>query len=913
MKNISRKSRIPNLGLPRSCIFLAVVIIFLGCVEKKWHEGVEFTLDNSQLKPYENSIDHVTLIKGLNDNSYKNGERTYQKLCHNCHGNMVDEASLPTAHKFWNQKFKVGNDPYSMYQTITKGFGLMPPQVDLTPKEKHEVIHFIREKFIKNHNKDEYSIVHHAYLESLPEGDSIGPEPKIKEPWAAMDYGNFLINTYELVEKDAPERERFKGQAAPLIDQDFSNANMAYKGIAIRLDQGEGGVSKGKAWVVFDEDLFRLAGGWTGNGFIDWNGILLNGKHGIAPRTVGELHFDNPVGPGWADPISGGFEDPRFEARDGRKFGPLPKKWGKYKGLYHYEDHIILSYDIGESNILEEFGIESYNDTDIFTRTLNITSNGQDLKMRVAPQNVNVALIGTQAELKSENGFHVLSVPPSDGEIKIKLLISKLGEGLGAYSKIAPVPISLQKFTTGGRAHYNKEIITETITLNTEGPFSVDVLSAPKENKWNSRIKMSGIDFMADGNSAFVCTTEGEVWRVKGLLEKSGKLYWKKIASGLFQPLGIKVIKDQIFVGCRDQIVLLRDLNNDEETDFYECFNNDHQVTEHFHEFAMGLQADQEGNLYYAKSARHAREAIVPQHGTLLKVRKDGSSTEIIASGFRAANGVCINPDGSFLVTDQEGHWNPMNRINWVERNKEVGFYGNMFGYSPPKDSSDLAMIAPMAWVDKKMDRSPAELLWVDSEQWGPLNGSLLSLSYGYGQVFIVPYENVNGQRQAGLFQLPIPDLPTGIMRGRFNPLDGQLYVCGMSAWGTQQMIEPGGLYRIKYSGKPVFVPIELNASQKGLLIKFATRLDPKSAQNIDNYTVKTWDLKRSREYGSEHYNEKELYVKRITLLPDQQTINMEIPGIKATWQMEVNFKLNDHSGKEVKGTIQNTVYNLGD
>ncbi len=27
----------------------------------------------------------------------------------------------------------------------------------------------------------------------------------------------------------------------------------------------------------------------------------------------------------------------------------------------------------------------------------------------------------------------------------------------------------------------------------------------------------------------------------------------------------------------------------------YDCFNSDHQVTEHFHEFAMGLQRDGEG------------------------------------------------------------------------------------------------------------------------------------------------------------------------------------------------------------------------------------------------------------------------------------------------------------------------------
>ena len=66
---------------------------------------------------------------------------------------------------------------------------------------------------------------------------------------------------------------------------------------------------------------------------------------------------------------------------------------------------------------------------------------------------------------------------------------------------------------------------------------------------------------------------------------------------------------------------------NDGETDFYECFNNDHQVTDHFHEFAMGLQADADGNLYYAKSARHARDSLVPQHGTLLRVSADGSQT----------------------------------------------------------------------------------------------------------------------------------------------------------------------------------------------------------------------------------------------------------------------------------------------
>ena len=188
--------------------------------------------------------------------------------------------------------------------------------------------------------------------------------------------------------------------------------------------------------------------------------------------------------------------------------------------------------------------------------------------------------------------------------------------------------------------------------------------------------------------------------------------------------MGLKIVNGKIHVTCRDQLVILHDLNGDGETDFYENFNNDHQVTEHFHEFAMGLQVDGEGNFYYAKSARHALPAIVPQHGTLLRISRDGSRTDILANGFRAANGVCLNPDGTFIVTDQEGHWNPKNRINRV---KPGGFYGNMFGYHDVTDSSDTAMEQPVCWITNKFDRSPAELLWVTSALWTSEESAYLS------------------------------------------------------------------------------------------------------------------------------------------------------------------------------------------
>ncbi|MFN5284530.1 MAG: heme-binding protein, partial [Planctomyces sp.] len=227
-----------------------------------------------------------------------------------------------------------------------------------------------------------------------------------------------------------------------------------------------------------------------------------------------------------------------------------------------------------------------------------------------------------------------------------------------------PLDADLRALTKGGPARWPQRLTTQVQTLFDGGPLAQDSLTPPEINPWLAQLRMTGLDFFADGRMA-VCTWDGDVWVVSGL-PAGPELSWQRIATGLYQPLGLKIIDETIYLTCRDQLAVLRDLNGDGETDFVECLNSDHQVTEHFHEFAMGLQTDAAGNFYYAKSGRHALPAVVPQHGTLLRVTPDGSRTEILAVGFRAANGVCLNPDGSFVVTDQEGFWNPKNRINWV-------------------------------------------------------------------------------------------------------------------------------------------------------------------------------------------------------------------------------------------------------
>jgi putative heme-binding domain-containing protein len=891
-----------NLGSRQQ--FLDLVRYLMEIAEQGPARARELKLDPAllavaPLPESERDIDHAGLISSLDQKSFERGEAIYNRVCLNCHGTKDRLGSLPTSLRFASGVFKNGADPFNMYRTLTLGFGQMTRQTWMVPRQKYDVIHYIRESYLKPHNPVQYGPVDPKYLARLPVGKSRGAEPIEIQPWVTMDYGPSLMATYEISNGDG--------------------SNLVNKGIAIRLDPGPGGISRGWAWAVYDQDTMRFAAAWTGQGFIDWNGINFNASHQVHPRVVGKVEFSNPDLPAWANPENGNFADLRERGRDGRGYGPLPRGWVHYRGLYQHAERTIVSYTVGQAEILEAPGLEhdpALKGRPVFTRTLNIGLSPHELRLRVAPEGTAVALAAGVRQgavrLLPRDGAIMLLIPAHVTPLKIKLLMaSGKPASLEEIARhFAPLE-SLADFTRGGPTRWPERLPARAVIGRDDGPFAVDLLPVPQSNPWLCQLRLSGFDFLDEGRRAAVCTWDGDIWLAEGVDRPEKGLTWRRIASGLFQPLGLKVVGDSIYVCCRDQIVRLRDLNGDGETDFYENFNNDHQVTEHFHEFAMDLQTDPEGNFYYAKAARHGLPALVPHHGTLLKVEKDGSRTEILATGFRAPNGVCLNPDGTFFLSDQEGFWTPKNRINWVKRN---GFYGNMWGFTDVTDPSDSAMEQPVCWLTNAFDRSPAQLLWVNSSNpaWKPLAGSLLCLSYGYGKIFVVPHEVVGGQMQGGECALPIPRFPTGVMRGRFHHGSGQLYTCGLFGWAGDQT-EPGGFYRVRATGKPMFLPIGLTARNDGMLLSFTQALDPQAASDVSRYSTRIWSIKRTVDYGSDHYDERSLEITAASLSANGHAVLLKIPGIRPTRCMEIKYRIRGSGGETVEGVIHNTIHKLGD
>jgi cytochrome c5 len=842
--------------------------------------------------PAELAVDHVKLIKGLNAAAMERGETLYNTLCIACHGTPEKAGSLPLSRAFWKEPFKNGGDLHGIYRTLTTGLGLMPPWTMLTPQQKYDVAYFVREAYVKKTNPTAYAPVTKAYLAKLPKPQGEFVETaEMKEfqkgpKYLRMDFGPALMWTLE---------------AAP--------GNIAYKGIAVRLDEGPGGVSKGRAWMLYDYDTMRVATAWTGDKFVDWRGIAFDGSHGTHTKIVGEAAFVNPNTPGWANPATGGYEDVRFVAADKNPYGPLPREWMRFKGLHQQGDRSTLSYTVGAAEVLETPGFEVQDAKLVFTRALEIGPSDVALEMRVADEKQTVTSSGqTESRLVKANGFQVLRVPARKTVERVAVRIASNLKAEPGLRPVAAAPADLKSLTTGGASRWPNVLTSQITPAVTGDGLASDTLAFPETstNPWKTQWRIGGLDFFADGNRLALCTWMGDVWIVSGILDPAGRLTWKRIGSGLNQPLGLKIVDGITHITCRDQLVKLRDLNGDGETDFYECFNSDHQVTEHFHEFAMGLQTDATGDFYYAKSARHAKPPLVPQHGTLLRVSKDGSRTEIVANGFRAANGVSVNDDGTFYVTDQEGHWTPKNRINLV---RPDSFNGNMWSYGAPADKGDDAMQQPMIWLTNGFDRSPGELVRVTPSSWAPLQNKLLDISYGMGRLNLI-LQDESDPAQGAAVAMPLPDFPTGVMRGRFHPTTGDLYTCGMAVWASNK-IQDGGLYRVRRTASALNLPVAWKTANGSITVTFSDALDKTTAEDLTHHAIKVWDLERSANYGSKHLNERTLRIANAKLGEDGRTLSLEIPDLAPTRGLELLCTLKSSDGKAFTRSIHATIHRL--
>lgn len=677
------------------------------------------------------------------------------------------------------------------------------------------------------------------------------------------------------------------------------------KGLAIKLGD------KAQASVCYDTELLRMSCGWTG-GFLKFNPA----RFGLisAPVIEGTAHFHTGLRPGVSPSES--FVDPRLKPL----YGPMPREFARYEGLSLHGQRVVLRYTIGTAKVLETPWVESSDSAFVFTREFEIGACDHPVRIVLSDAGANAELIGPSAGavIQGTPGKNLtLLVPPPSESIRLKAAIwTAEPQQQGALQdlvKKSPTCINVSELIKPGSARWGEPLVTKGTVSDKPEPYVIDTLTIPFENRYHALMFLSGHDFFENGDAA-VCTAHGDVWRVSGIDDKLERITWKRFATGLFQPLGLKIVKrdgrDLVYVLGRDQITALHDQNEDGEADFYECFNNDGHVTTNSHEFATCLETDTMGNFYYLRGDSGGQTS---HDGCLLRVSPDGLKLDVFATGFRNANGLSIGPDDTITVAPQEGTWTPGSAVFQV---RQGGFYGAMQSHhrAIPPTTYD----PPICWLPRLQDNSSGGQAWVTSDRWGPLQGQLLHFSFGTCRMFLTLRENLDEGVQGGTVQFPLL-FDSGVMRGRFRPQDGQLYVTGLKGW-VSSAVQDGCFQRVRYTDKPVDMPVNMETFSNGIALTFTEELDRSTAEDPENYGVEEWNYLWSGNYGSPDFKvsmstqvgHDEIEVRSATLLPDGRTVFLEMPLLNPAMQVGINYTLNSHSGRPVQQTFYATLHKLG-
>lgn len=531
---------------------------------------------------------------------------------------------------------------------------------------------------------------------------------------------------------------------------------------------------------------------------------------------------------------------------------------------------------------------------------IRVKVNGKTV---VDQPNYQADYVETPAKVKLPAGDHVIemeyfgrSLPPYNNVTQTIAEIKWLFPGDGNF----------HSWALPGKFTYD----AQDLAIETEDPIStysgpnipgdgvplVDVhpaftLSQARPDSFKPRV--GGIDFMTDGR--MVVSTWDQVGAVYILdnLDQADpeKITVKQIATGLAEPLGLKVVDDQIYVLQKQELTQLIDHNDDLVADEYRTVSNDWIVTSNFHEFMFGL-AYRDGHFYAntaigilpgGKSAPNQS----PDRGKTVKINKETGKVDFISKGLRTPNGIGFGTDGELFALDNQGDWLPANKIVHV---RPGAFFGNRS--VDIEGDRDRQEDPPAVWLPQdEIGNSPGQLVSIDK---GPYAGQMIYGEVTHGGIKRTFVEKVNGAYQGVVFRW-MQGFDAGVNRLRWSP-DGSLYVgqIGVSGnWGhySEKGFGKYGLQRLTYNGASVFEMLAVRAKSNGLEIEFTEALMEGEGNNPADYQVEQWMYQPTADYGGPKLDEKALEVVAANVSADRKRVFLQLAGMEAGHVVHIQLK----------------------
>jgi hypothetical protein len=235
-----------------------------------------------------------------------------------------------------------------------------------------------------------------------------------------------------------------------------------------------------------------------------------------------------------------------------------------------------------------------------------------------------------------------------------------------------------------------------------------------------------------------------------------------------------------------------------------------------------------------------------------------------------------------------------------------------------PPDAIEL-YVPPIMWLSHSdFCNSNGGQVWVTSDKWGPYQNELLYESYGKSSLYLVMRQDLsNGRQQAAAVKFPLK-FTSSVMRARFHPYDGQLYVAGLSEWQSNAA-RITGFDRVRYTGKPVYSVNSVKVVPGGVQLSFSQPLDKASAEDVQNWSGKRWNYIRSENYGSpeiwvtnpDKKGRENINITAAKLSPDGKSVTLTIEDLRVTMQQSLKWDLKAADGTPISQDIQQTIHEI--
>lgn len=390
--------------------------------------------------------------------------------------------------------------------------------------------------------------------------------------------------------------------------------------------------------------------------------------------------------------------------------------------------------------------------------------------------------------------------------------------------------------------------------------------------------KVGGMDFLSDGRLVIsTWDAEGAVYILEGVeTGDPAKITTKKIATGLAEPLGLKVVDDTIFIAQKQEITKLIDHDGDDVIDEYYTLSNNWKVSANFHEFTFGL-AHQEPYLYATLAIAilpggASANPQIPDRGKVVRINRYTGQTEFIASGLRTPNGIGVGVDDQLFVADNQGDWLPSCKILHV---KEGAFYNN---YSVTPDEAKTPQ-PPVVWLPQdEIGNSPSTPSIIKEGRYA---GHMIHGEVTHGGIKRVVTEKIGGEYQGAVFRF-IQGLEAGVNRIAWGP-DGALYVGMVGStgnWGDVGKLYYG-LQRLSYNDQPAFEMLAVRAKSNGVELELTEPLHPDHGYEAADISVMQWYYQPTANYGGPKLDERALPINSVNISEDRKKIFLELSGMQ--------------------------------